>query len=180
MNKSDLLTLIYDYFRKYPLDSHAIKTISFLEENELFWQKENLLGHITASAWVINKNFNLTLLTHHLKLNKWLQLGGHIEQNDNKIFDSCIREVKEESGLEAIYFYSKEIFDIDVHIIPNLKNPLLSHLHYDIRFLIIASEKEEIKFDFNESNCVKWFTFNEIRNLSVDNSLYRMIEKTKK
>ncbi|MEK7432632.1 MAG: NUDIX hydrolase [Cyanobacteriota bacterium] len=180
MNKSNLLSLISDYIKKYPLDSNAIKTLAFLEENEYFWQKENILGHVTASALVINQSVTKSLLTHHLKLDKWLQLGGHVEHSDNDIFDSCIREVKEESGLELISFYSKEIFDIDVHLIPNLKNASLSHFHYDIRFLIVASDKEQINFDFNESNIVKWFNFAEIVNLSLDESIYRMIEKTKK
>ncbi|MEE7565509.1 NUDIX hydrolase, partial [Xanthomonas sp. Kuri4-3] len=39
--------------------------------------RERLAGHFTGSAWVVSRDGERTLLTHHRKLQRWLQLGGH-------------------------------------------------------------------------------------------------------
>lgn len=36
-------------------------------------------GHFTGSAWVVSADGERTLLTHHRKLQRWLQLGGHAD-----------------------------------------------------------------------------------------------------
>lgn len=38
-----------------------------------------LVGHLTASAWIVDSRRTRTLLTHHRKLDRWLQLGGHVD-----------------------------------------------------------------------------------------------------
>ena len=98
MEKNALRTQIVAYIDSYRNDEHAQKTLVFLDQNDNFWQKDNTAGHITASAWIVNVARNKTLLTHHLKLDKWFQLGGHIESDDTDIFAACLREAKEESS----------------------------------------------------------------------------------
>ena len=36
-------------------------------------------GHFTGSAWLVSADGDRVLLTHHRKLNRWLQLGGHAD-----------------------------------------------------------------------------------------------------
>ncbi len=91
--------------------------------------------------------------------------------------EASIREFKEESGLNKIYYCSESIFDIDIHAIPN--SDFSSHFHYDIRILIIACDKEKINFDLEKSLNVKWFELKEVVKLSLDKSLLRMIDKSK-
>jgi len=177
MNKNELTKLIIDYLDKYPDDEHALKTIDFLGNNELFWQRKNLLGHITASAWVINQDKNKALLTHHIELDKWFQLGGHIEYADKNIYDAAKRELEEESGLQDFRLESSKIFDIDVHQIPISKKGVPAHYHYDIRLLFVADENKKIKCQATESNAVQWLHFNEIKSKTNEYSVLRMIEK---
>ena len=58
-------------------------------------------GHLTGSAWIVSPDRRRTLLTHHRKLDRWLQLGGHADGQAD-LLAVAAREAKEESGLEPI------------------------------------------------------------------------------
>ncbi|QUH26538.1 NUDIX hydrolase [Serpentinicella alkaliphila] len=176
MNKMDLIKLINQY---YPDSEDEIKDknsiIEFLSNNDIFLGKGNTSGHITGSTWIVDKHKNKVLLTHHRKLGKWLQLGGHTEENEN-ILDSALREAIEESGLTNLKVLSRDIFDVDVHLIPRRKNEL-EHYHYDIRFLIEADDTETIVIS-KESINLKWLPLSEIDLYSNEQSIKRMVKKT--
>lgn len=91
---------------------------------------------MTGSAWLLNPDGTKVLLTHHKKLNRWLQFGGHSDGESNT-WNVALREVTEESGIQNIQFVSSDIFDVDIHTIPeNSKKNEPEHKHYDIRFFI--------------------------------------------
>src|SRR5436305_9657602 len=54
-------------------------------------------GHITASCYIVDPGWRL-LLHHHRRLNRWLQMGGHVEA-DELTPDAALREGREEPGL---------------------------------------------------------------------------------
>ena len=117
-------------------------------------------------------------MTHHKKLNMWLQLGGHADGNTD-LLNVARREVFEESGIEKIRLLNDEIFDVDIHLVPKFKDQP-SHKHFDIRFIFEANENNE-KISFNhESHNVIWIKLEEIKNYNSEVSIRRMIEKTKK
>jgi 8-oxo-dGTP pyrophosphatase MutT (NUDIX family) len=89
--------------------------------------------HITGSAWLVDPAGEKVLLTHHAKLDKWLQLGGHAD-GESDILAVALREAQEESGLTDLVALSAEIFDLDIHPIPGK----LPHHHYDVRFCLEA------------------------------------------
>jgi 8-oxo-dGTP pyrophosphatase MutT (NUDIX family) len=178
MNKSKLINLLLNYKAEYTEENeYKNKILNFLSKNDIFLGTKNSEGHITGSAWIISKDRKKVLLTHHKKLNKWLQLGGHTEEAET-IYDGALREAKEESGLLNIHFFSKEIFDIDVHLIPERKN-VKEHYHYDIRFLLEEDGNEKLVIS-EESNDLKWVEINKIIDYSGSRSILRMVEKTYK
>jgi 8-oxo-dGTP pyrophosphatase MutT (NUDIX family) len=75
-------------------------------------------GHITASCYIVDPGGRL-LLHHHRRLNRWLQMGGHVEANE-LTSDAALREGREESGL-ADLMLDGSILDVDVHTIPASK-----------------------------------------------------------
>jgi len=154
-----------------------VETINFVETYPGNCFKRTLtIGHITASAWITNETHDLALLCHHKKLNKWLQLGGHCDGNTN-VYEVALKEAQEESGLQNFNFKNKAIFDVDIHQIPKHKD-VEAHLHYDIRFWLIADAKSPLIIS-SESKDLKWLPIDEIHQYNNERSIIRMVEKTK-
>jgi 8-oxo-dGTP pyrophosphatase MutT (NUDIX family) len=150
-------------------------TREFIVKNIKCFERSLKVGHITGAAWVVNSVRTHVLLTHHRKLNKWLQLGGHAD-GDPDVLRVAIREAQEESGIKEFTPLSEEIFDIDVHEIPPHKN-VPQHLHYDIRFLLEADMKAPLKIT-DESHDVRWIPIARIPEFTNESSILRMVSKS--
>lgn len=178
MTKKDLIYQLKDYLNKYP--DERIKVDNILEfinrENECF-ERNNWNGHFTGSAWIVDDTRNWVLMTKHLQLNMWLQLGGHAEGNSN-LFKVALKEAIEESGLTKFTALSSQIFDLDIHQIPRFKN-LPSHLHYDVRYIFEAKIKNEKIIISDESHDVSWVNKNDVLNKNSEESISRMLNKMK-
>lgn len=153
----------------------ALDIKHFLETEKCPFGNTCLDGHITASAWILNESNDSVILTHHKKLNRWLQLGGHTEIGES-IEASALREAQEESGLQHLVFVTPGIFDVDVHEIP-ARGDVPSHLHYDVRFLLRVLGNQDLSVS-DESHDVKWVKLNEVTHYSDEPSIVRMTLKT--
>ncbi|WP_424979103.1 NUDIX hydrolase [Leisingera sp. S232] len=109
-------------------------------------------GHVTGSAFVMSWDMQSVLLTHHRKLGRWFQLGGHCDGIADVPFVAQ-KEAYEESGLTRIKRMSEWVFDVDIHEIPeNAKEA--AHLHFDVRYLFQA-EAGKISAS-EESHSLAW------------------------
>lgn len=134
-----------------------------------------LEGHLTASAWIVDAGRTRTLLTHHRKLDRWFQLGGHVD-GDADLAAAALREAREESGLARLRLVSPEIFDVDRHRIP-ARGAEPEHWHFDVRFLIEADPAESLGIS-EESKDLAWVRLGEVAALNPSESLARMVRKT--
>jgi 8-oxo-dGTP pyrophosphatase MutT (NUDIX family) len=158
-DEHEMLTRIWDLVTTHP--------------NECISRRFYLPGHITASAWVVNADKTKVLLLHHAKLNRWLQPGGHIEQ-DTHPDQAALRETQEETGLIDVQLHP-EIFDVDIHLIPARKHEP-DHYHYDIRYLITAINETEARIS-EESTDMAWIPIREVASYNSDRSIQRMVDK---
>ena len=175
MKRDLLLGLLYAYFPS-DADEQAFKetTINFVNEHEDCFERSLSIGHITASVWLVSKDGSHALLMHHTKLDKWFQLGGHCD-GDSDTCAVAIKEAQEESGIQAIEPISHEIFDIDIHLIPeNSKEK--AHYHYDIRFLLQVVSDEQV-IQNNESKELRWISKDRNQLPTDSPSVIRMFEK---
>lgn len=147
----------------------------FVAGYETCFERTLKVGHITGSAWIIDLDRSHALLTHHRKLDRWLQLGGHSDGDANTL-NVALREGQEESGLQTLRPVSEAIFDVDVHLIPARKDEP-DHYHYDVRFLLEADRNIPLVIS-EESNELAWVPLEEIFNLAPDASIRRMVEKS--
>jgi 8-oxo-dGTP pyrophosphatase MutT (NUDIX family) len=138
--------------------------------------KANPAGHITASAFVTDPAGRV-LMTHHAKLHRWLQVGGHTEPGEWDPADAAWREAHEESGLDDLVFVGpRRPIDVDVHRIPARKADA-AHDHLDLRYVLRTERPEAIAITA-ESNDLRWFTFDELRALDdPDLALRRALAK---
>ena len=131
-------------------------------------------GHFTGSAWLIDRSGRRVLLTHHRKLNRWRQLGGHAD-GDPDLMRVALREAKEESGLSGLAV-EPGIFDLDCHAIP-ARGGDPEHWHYDVRFVVRTTGSEEFVVG-DESHDLAWRDIAEIAaDPSSDDSLRRMASR---
>lgn len=170
--KDELLAFRSEFNAELDFREPMIELLSFTN----CFERSLLHGHFTASAWVVDKDFKSALLTHHAKLDRWLQLGGHADGiEDLRVVAQ--KELEEESGLSNTKFYSNKIFDIDIHTIPERKG-VPKHDHYDVRFLFVGDPREEIRKN-HESMEIAWKSMEDIPALCNGNdSILRMIKKS--
>lgn len=150
---------------------------AFVSSNEHCFARTLKIGHVTGSAWVLNESKTHVLLTHHAQLGKWLQPGGHCD-GDPDVAEVALREAQEESGLASVRLAGNAaIFDVDAHRIP-ARGDEPAHVHYDIRFLAIASMDEPLIVS-EESHELAWVRLDDVASLNTDASVLRMVERTR-
>lgn len=192
VNYRELVLPKYDLSQEQLEDEWELcsRFISFVRENPMCFESDHnfpsslskdLWGHLTGSALVVNVDRSKLVLTLHKKLGKWLQLGGHADGNPS-LDDVAKREAHEESGLKDIDHlnFGEGLerlvlpFDLDIHQIPaSATKPC--HYHYDVRFLMIAKDDALVISD--ESEDLRWFSFNEARSVSQEESLHQQFRK---
>lgn len=177
MHRKDLLVKINNYSPVYDQEKiYRADFLSFIYANDKCFERSLLEGHITGSAWILNQNKDKALLTHHKKLDRWLQLGGHADGEADIIMVST-KEAFEESGLSSLKLHSPNIFDLDIHPIPEHKG-IPKHLHYDVRFLFTADENEPFTVS-NESKNLAWIPLEKLDKYTQNNeSILRMAKKS--
>lgn len=177
MDRALLIRKIQNYQTAY--DEEMLfrpRFISLLNNFQNCFDRNLTTGHITASAWVFDKNARNVLMVHHKKLERWLQPGGHADGDEN-VISVAIREVAEETGLAALSLFDSNIFDLDIHLIPQHKD-VKPHLHYDVRFLFTANSRLPLVAS-EESNQVQWIPIGQAAYYTNNHrSIHRMILKT--
>ncbi|CAO5677381.1 MAG: hypothetical protein HEEMFOPI_01105 [Holosporales bacterium] len=148
--------------------------LNFYDNHPDCFERSCVEGHFTGSSWLLSKDFKKALILHHKKLDLWLQLGGHCD-GDANVLAVAIKEAQEESGILGIKALSPDIFDIDVHEIPERKDEP-SHIHLDVRFLLhVVSDENFIKNE--ESHALKWI---DITESNPPKAVERLFNKWKK
>lgn len=130
-------------------------------------------GHITASCYIIDADRRL-LLHHHRRLNRWLQMGGHLEAGEQPL-DAALREAAEESGLRDLEV-AGGIADLDVHVIPAGRGEP-EHRHFDVRYIARTASPEAIVIDAKESNELMWVDLDRAAALMGGEESLRVLRK---
>jgi 8-oxo-dGTP pyrophosphatase MutT (NUDIX family) len=185
MHRRPLLEMLAAYRATFPHEMAVVDRIcSLVEEHRDCFERTCRPGHITGAAWILSADRRQCLLTHHRKLDRWLQLGGHAD-GQFRVEEVALREAREESGVTAFDIVPIDgvlmPFDLDVHQIPARYDPegrLLedAHEHHDIRFLMVARAGQQICAS-DESHEIGWFTPEEVARLTNEVSVLRMLRK---
>ena len=148
--------------------------VQFIHENEDCFERSNLSGHVTGSAWLVNTDGTHVLLTHHRKLNMWLQLGGHAD-GDPDVLGVALREAQEESGIDNIEAVSTQLLDIDIHNIP-ARGDEPEHYHYDATFAFRTVDTNDFVVS-DESLALEWIDIANLHKRTSEASMLRMAQK---
>lgn len=170
-----MLAHFHDYAVHRPEEQAvAAQFTDFLQSAPEVFERSHLVGHFTGSAWLVSADGERILLTHHRKLGRWLQLGGHAD-GDADLARVALREAEEESGLTDLVVESSP-FDLDCHWIPE-RGSEPGHWHYDVRYVVRATGSEVFAVS-EESLALAWKSIRDIADdVEADESLRRMAKK---
>jgi hypothetical protein len=157
----DQAKLAEDYLQFLAVDPHS-------------FERSNPVGHFTGSAFVVDPEAGKVLLTHHAKMQKWLQLGGHCDGIRDPFFVAW-KEAYEEGGLKLIAPAGDGILDLSLHTIPVFRD-VPEHLHYDVRYLFFADSAEGFAMS-DESLDLAWVELGGICSYSSSEDLLRLEKK---
>lgn len=121
------------------------------------------------------------LLLHHLKLQRWLQPGGHADPGEVCGEQVALREAREETRLDGLVLHpvAPRPLDVDVHDIP-ARGDEPAHQHLDLRYLVTAPPGAQAQHDARESTDLRWFTWGELEALDLDPGLRRALAKARR
>ncbi|MBS3077685.1 NUDIX domain-containing protein [Candidatus Pacearchaeota archaeon] len=101
---------------------------------------------LVVTGFIFNES-NEILLIHHNKLNLWLPVGGHIEQNETPD-EALLREIKEETNL-------------DVEIVGKTDIPLEGNVKANLASVCKKKEGSGLKIN-KELESFKWVPKGEL------------------
>lgn len=136
--------------------------LRFIDTFDDVLTRNNIFGHFSASAFLVNKKRNKMVVVYHIINDGWIYPGGHADGDDN-LLSVAVREVEEETGLKA------KILDENIYAIQSapvkghIKSGkyVSSHIHFDVLYLMEADDRIPLKYKENESKGVKWISFEE-------------------
>jgi 8-oxo-dGTP pyrophosphatase MutT (NUDIX family) len=174
MHRQPLLQLLSDYHRRFPAEAAVVARFEhFVRAEPRCFERDLWLGHVTGSAWLVNHARDHVLLTHHRKLRRWLQLGGHSDGNPD-VLTVARNEAMEESGLEVAAL-ATDVFDIDIHEIPARRQDP-AHFHFDVRFVLQVTGAETFRVG-PESLDLAWVPIAALDAYTTEESMLRMARK---
>ena len=166
-------------------EKDKILILDWIRNNKNAFLRENTVAHMTASAWVVNKERNRVLMVYHNIYNSWSWLGGHAD-GETDLLSVAVREVKEEAGISDVRPVSEEIFSlesltVDGHV--KKGRYVSSHLHLNVTYLLEADSEEQVSVKADENSGVAWFTPEEALKKStepwfVERVYAKLVEKT--
>ncbi len=177
MHRRPLNTLLDRYAEAWPDEANLVARFrAFCADHADCLLRTCVPGHITASAWITDGD--RALLTHHRKLDRWLQLGGHVD-GEVHVEQAALREAREESGMTALELvrWGPDLvpLDLDVHRIPARANEP-AHDHWDVRFWLRAAAGQALVLS-DESHALRWFHPSELATVTGEESVLRLPRK---
>ena len=126
--------------------------------------RQNLDGHLTASAWVVNPERTHVLMAYHRLYNSWAWLGGHADGNWD-LQAVAEKEAREESGIEHLRPVSEEPVSLEILTVNGHEKKgkyVPCHLHLNLTYLFEGSMNEDLHCKIDENTGVDWIPMEEL------------------
>lgn len=138
-------------------------------------------AHITSSSMVFNENFTKVLMVYHNIYDSWSWTGGHAD-GEKDLYEVSLREAKEETGLKHLQPIPESKDIISLEILPVFSHYkrgkfVSSHLHLNVTYGFIASEKEKLIVKEDENKGVMWIDIDKIDSYCSEKEMLPIYKK---
>ena len=153
-----------------------------IKAEEIFGQiltRENEFCHLTASAFIVNREHTKVLCIYHNIYKSWSWVGGHADGDDNMLYVAQ-KETGEETSLKN--FIVVQEMPISVEILPVKSHVrkgkyVAAHSHFNVTYLFEADEHDAIHIQEDENSNIGWLTFDELLSKSDEAHMIPVYEK---
>ena len=126
--------------------------------------RDNLVGHLTASAWVVSPDRKQVLMAYHKLYDSWAWLGGHADGNYD-LRHVAEKEAREESGIEKLRAVSEEPVSLEILTVTGHEKRgkyVPCHLHLNLTYLFEADPAQDLRCKPDENSGVAWLDMDQL------------------
>jgi 8-oxo-dGTP pyrophosphatase MutT (NUDIX family) len=139
--------------------------LMFIDNFDDVLTRNNVVGHFSASAFIVNKERTKMASVYHIISDGWTYPGGHADGEED-LLAVALREAEEETGLKPKVLYKEPFLISSNPVKSHIKRGkfVSAHIHYDLLYLMEADDSIPLKYREDESKGVKWISFDDIEN----------------
>ena len=132
--------------------------LAMLKDTADISRRDNLVAHLTASAWVVDPARTRVLMAYHNIYKSWAWTGGHAD-GETDLLSVALREAREETGAADIRpvadsIFALEILPVNAHV---KRGAFVSaHLHLNLTYLLTADDARPVRPKPDENSAVAW------------------------
>ena len=126
--------------------------------------RDNLDGHLTASAWVVNPERTHVLMAYHKLYDSWAWLGGHADGNWN-LCQVAEKEAREESGIQNLKLLLECPVSLEVLVVAGHEKKgkyVPCHLHLNLTYLFEGNMEDAVQCKPDENSGVDWIAMDDL------------------
>lgn len=153
--------------------------LKYLNTFENCLTRDNVFGHFTSSAFIINKEHTKVLMAYHNIYKSYAWLGGHLDGESDSL-KVAIREAEEESSIRNLKLLTEDIISLDViEVVGHFKKGtwVTPHVHLNITYLFEANDKDFIKENIEENSSVAWLDISKLDSLVNEENMKVIYKK---
>jgi 8-oxo-dGTP pyrophosphatase MutT (NUDIX family) len=160
ISNSDISSALSAYLERYPDETALLsEPVKLLSQDGDFASRRNFPMHVTAGALLVRGDTEI-LLVEHRAYGITLQPGGHLEPTDSTLIDAAVRELAEETGVDAGKVFPASQIPVYVEYgrvpaRPEKDEP--DHYHLDIGYSFTTSQADVGRIQESEVRGAAWY-----------------------
>ena len=166
MNLKEQIEKYVPYNEQEEKDKKQI--LEFMKQFDDVLTRNNLIGHFSSSAFVVNKDRTKMVVVYHKIYDGWIYPGGHTDGEEDTLA-VAVREVEEEIGQKPRvvedFFIAIQTVSVKGH--KKHGEYVSPHIHFDVIYLMEADDTIPLIYKEDESKGAKWILLEEATNETI-------------
>ena len=170
ISSAQILSAVNEYLERYPDERESLaEPLRLLNDRADvdFTSRRNFQFHVTIGALLVRGEAEV-LLVDHLAYGIPLQPGGHLEPTDTTLVDAAVRELTEETGIDADTVVCVSPVPVYIeygHVPARPKKNEPEHFHFDLGFAFATVDGDVGRIQESEVSGAGWYPLAEAERL---------------